>query len=499
MFNLNFITMKRNYFLSAIAVFGLMTLASCSNDDDPVIDNGGNQEAAAGEQVIVLDMQDTDVLSTKSRPLYSTTNQGAELVTDVKLLVFKIGNDNQKTFVKSIDVSDWDQTSTDYTYGRQRTIRLTGEDKLEATDGDSYTIVAVGQDEASQTPVPFKFGGSANPTALPDLSISATPALTWNSAAEAGQGFSNLFTNAITYTDLFTEVAASSQIISEIFSGQSEPFEIKYDGGFQASVLLKRQVAGVLGYFERIPAKAGETPADVRFIRLVSSARNDQLDLTTQLGVQEDDATESTGATTENVVNGFNGDNATTGNTADAWFGTGTAPATKNAYTVYQIDLTKWFPGAVQSGESPSGWAETGVFLDQTTLLGKPETWVNALSAANRQPTVKAGAVLAGEFVIPFDKNLNNTFELQLLGWDGTTVLKSWNVKLDASSIAGQDNADVYSIYRNHLYQIGKRGAGDDPNNPGTDPDKPQPLDKDQDLTIRINDQWEFIHDMGIE
>lgn len=110
---------------------------------------------------------------------------------------------------------------------------------------------------------------------------------------------------------------------------------------------------------------------------------------------------------------------------------------------------------------------------------------------------------MAGEFVIPFDRVngiKDNTFELQLLDSIGT-VTKAWKVKLDDKSLNTElgDDSYVYNIYRNHLYQIGQRGSGDDPTNPGTDPDKPQPLDKDQELTIKINDQWEFIHDMEIE
>ena len=97
--------MKKSKFL-AFAALGLLTLASCSDSNDPIVE-GGEQET--GEQIIVLDMQDTDVLSTKSRPLYSTSNKGAETVTDLQLLVFKVGADNnQKTFVKSIHVPDWD-------------------------------------------------------------------------------------------------------------------------------------------------------------------------------------------------------------------------------------------------------------------------------------------------------------------------------------------------------------------------------------------------------
>ena len=115
--------MKKNYFLGAAAAFGLFALASCSNEDDPISPNQPGEEIATGEQVIVLDMQDTDVLSTKSRPLYSTTNQGAELVTDVKLLVYSIDDaTNKKTFVKTIPVPNWIITATFYSYGRHRTI-----------------------------------------------------------------------------------------------------------------------------------------------------------------------------------------------------------------------------------------------------------------------------------------------------------------------------------------------------------------------------------------
>ena len=152
---------------------------------------------------------------------------------------------------------------------------------------------------------------------------------------------------------------------------------------------------------------------------------------------------------------------------------------------------------------TPNTWKTDAIDADD---LLKADNWINAISAANSAPTLAQGAVFAGEFMIPFYQvEKTNTFELQLLGFENDKgekeILKSWNVKLDRASWDSEkkDNANIYNIYRNHLYQIGKRGSGDDPNNPGTDPDKPQPLDKDQDLTIRINDQWEFIHDMEIE
>ena len=131
--------------------------------------------------------------------------------------------------------------------------------------------------------------------------------------------------------------------------------------------------------------------------------------------------------------------------------------------------------------------------------------WVNAIDPANAMPKVATGSILAGEFVIPFSKveganpETQPTFELQLLDSTATVVLKTWKVNLDAESQTAEDTKNSHNVYRNHLYQIGLRGSGDSPEEPGKDPDKPQPLDKLQELTIKINDNWEYIHNMEID
>lgn len=500
--------MKRNYFLCAIAACGLMTLASCSNEDDP-IPNGEEPEVATGEQVIVLDMQDTDVLSTKSRPLYSTTNQGSEKVTDVKLLVFQATAEGNK-LKKVIHVPNWNSTSSEYNYGRKRTIKLTGNDKLKADDfGGSLdvniTILAVGQDETDLIPAPFKVNGHTIPGLALDVAL--TKDGIWNAGAKAGEGF--LKTDAVTYptySGLSVGKNNVASVVSEIFSGQSKPVQVNIKDGIGITVLLKRQVAGVLGYFNRIPAyvKEGSEGAykSVGAIRLVSSVRNTQVDLTTQLDQQTDDTTN--GTKLERVMNGF-----AASATADANFGIGSTNSTKDAYTIYQIDLTKWFK--IGTDATTNGfWGNSDALIKEDEngtkfdipLLGDSKGWVNGINSTNDFPTVATGSVLAGEFMIPINGiAANSTFELQLLDSIGSQVLKTWKVKLDAVSQDPDynDGETVYNIYRNHLYQLGLRGKGDSPENPGTDPDKPQPLDKDQELVIKINDQWEFIHDMEIE
>lgn len=503
--------MKKNYFFGAAALCGLLAFTSCGNDDDPILDGPGN-EVATGEQVIVLDMQDTDVLSTKSRPLYSTDNRGSEDVTDVMLYIFKEETGTQK-LIKTIHVDNWDNTCEEYKYGRKRTIKLEGKDKLEA--GSTYTIYAVGQNETEVegNPAPFKFQGAVTAPGqdnqwknIPELLLSKDvidEGITHNFATTPGSGFPYLLTKAVSYKD--NGDAFASRAVGEVFSGQSKPVTLEPKESVSWTVLLKRQVAGVLGYFSNIPADGnalvdGTTACWSTKLRLVASNRNDRLDMTIQLNKQNDDATE---VGKENIVNGFQSEDLD----KDAAFKGST---TNNAYTVYEINLEDWFT----MGEK--GWTD---LIEDTEdgnkkYLGKTSGWKNPYEGTNAAVTVADGAVLAGEFVIPFDKDETlNTFELQLIGKKKGTdtsfdtsdsdeyILQTWSVKLDDASIDAtlKDTEYHYSIYRNHLYQIGKRGGGDDPDKPGVDPDKPQPLDKSQELVIKINDQWEFIHDLEID
>lgn len=492
--------MKKNYFLGAAAAFGLFAFSSCSSDNDLIPE----PDLMTGDQVIVLDMQDTDVLSTKSRPLYSTSNKGAEQVTDVQLLVFGYNQTaNQYEYVKKLTaISNWNNTSSEYAYGRKKEFKLTGDDKLAkstatpaGTGYSKYIILAVGQDESNTNadPAPFNIitanSGSKLVSALANADW--TPKTTWNVASGAGNGF--------------LKTADVTGDAGEIFSGVSTPIEFTADGGFSTTVLLKRQVAGVMGYFNRIPSEvktaAATTNTPVTGIRLVSAAKNTALDLSIVLDQQKDDATHGQpgNQTTEKVVNGFPS-NTGVAVTPDVTF----ENTAVKAHTVYQIDLRKWF----KWDETASKWDNSALLPevgeDGIQLLGNVAGWHNALDASNSANiTVADGAVFAGKFVIPFANNksvsaVNNTFELQLLDKDNN-ILKAWDVKLDPLSQGKEDGDKVYSVYRNHLYQIGKRGSGDTPTNPGVDPDKPQPLDKDQELIIKINDQWEFIHDMEIE
>lgn len=163
----------------------------------------------------------------------------------------------------------------------------------------------------------------------------------WAAQTTPGKGF--IVTDTVQYNLSGNAYSNNTKVVSEIFSGTSDPVELSLDGGFQATVLLKRQVAGVLGYFNRIPAwvPVGDKHVSTAAIRLVSSARNTRVDLAIQLAKQKDDF-QNNAENIENIVNGFTTSGDT--NTEDAKFESG-----EKAYTVYQIDLTKWFKGGGKS------------------------------------------------------------------------------------------------------------------------------------------------------
>ena len=497
----------KKHLCMAVAACGLLSLASCSDDENVVMND--QPVVAEGEQIITLNVQNTDVLSTKSRPLYSTENKGAGEVTDVALLIFKMADTNDgypMELEQVINIPRWDQLATEYgpnanvDYGHKYTIELGKDYNSEKLDvGSDYTIIAVGQNETEDDVVPpYQITRDNGASLISELEESLWDNKSWTASATIGDGF------------LTTVKDETVSHYGEIFSGTSKPVHLNLkgegeDGGFTAEVLLKRQVAGVIGYFSQIPAYINYSDKGnlaVKKIRLVASAKNDQIDLTRSLGDQSDDATGA--GKTEAVVNGFGGDDIT----ADAAYGTSD---TNNAYTVYEINLKDWFvPASTASGNGNTPDNYWGINVspgsDIPTLGSNGTTWKNGIDGANQAPRVATNAVLAGEFVIPFGKDLNNdTFELQLLGTysegsaNSECVLKTWRVRLDEASAAENDGDYVYSIYRNHLYQIGQRGSGDSPVDPGEGDDNPQPLDGSQDLVIKINDNWEIIHNMVID
>ena len=429
--------MKKSYLFSALAA-GMVMFSACSSDND--LANGGNESNDAVQQIVLQVANAGDGMQTRAgRPLLSS--EAKQTIENVKVFIC----DNNGKIVKVESYNDWSNTdSKPYNsngHGRETVIKYTGDDKL--GNGD-YTIYAY---------------GFHNGTAYTELD----------------DKIANLAVGGTLGKDIILECSAVGE---EIFAGKTEQFKIDDNQkGFTQTVVLNRQVAGTFGYFESIPYVAGATK-----LQLVASNPNKCL-----------------------VLGKFNNFDLTgngTGNTANVkYVVNGTQPAENKV--VYTINLKDWFKEIKDA--------------DNNGLIDAGDNWEN--KAITTGAKFKTGSVFGGSFLIPFQKNADQTFVLQLVN-DNGDVLKSWAVKLPSTD--GQlseytlsywntsattpvwanstvtDNADKYNVVRNHLYGIGERTL-DEPTKPGTDPDKPEPLNKKQELTLHVNDNWEVIHKMELE
>lgn len=432
----------KKYFISGAMLAGLMSLAACSNDEGVVADNNG------AEQQFTITLASSGDRATRAATDRTLESEAAGQSIEKVTLVVRSQDDNKVVYIHTLD--NWNDTATDYNtngHGKKLTFTIPKADKLGA---GSYVVTAVGYNEGN-----YNLKWPAKGDVL-DKNITAT-----------------------------TQADAEAK---EVFAGEQQ-FSVK-DGkikGTDASVdvTLHRQVAGAYGYFTSIPAKIGE--ADVASIRMVSRSKNTVL----TFGSFNSSFT-TTDAKVMYMVNG----SVPAGKTAKFLNG-------DEANVLFSAKITDWFPNGDDNKD--------GVYDKNDSNWEKPNGYTGSYLK---------GSVFASNFIVPFSATQGkSTLELQLLDATGN-VLYAWPVKLDASndqiSKTGEtasadlfgagtamgfaETADVFSLFRNHIYSIGihKQGTTNpDKTEPGTD--EPTDLSKIQNVVIRVNDNWEALHHMSID
>lgn len=204
----------------------------------------------------------------------------------------------------------------------------------------------------------------------------------------------------------------------------------------------------------------------------------------------------ATGSTIKYYVNGSKSASAAT---ADAKFNNNS-----DGYVLYSINLDTWFPGGDQNNDG--------------VLNAKDTNWKHPDDVKTK---VVEGSVFGSSFVIPFNLTSGKrTMELQLLD-DGGNIIKFWTVSIpsadvntDAAKGAKDENASIFNVVRNHMYNLGVKTSNGtttdpDPSNPTPDPDpdkptpdpgtdQPEDLSKSQNLILKVNDNWEAIHKLEL-
>lgn len=445
--------MKKGMFF-ALAASSLL-FSACSSDDAVVSTEGQNE---AVQQIVLQVASSGDGLTTRAgRPLYSS--QALQTIQHVRVLIY---NTTTNAIVKDEQL-DWTKSATYNNHGRQLTLNYKGDKRLEA---GSYKVMAVGYSDNSD----YNYS----------LDVTSTDALTGK------------------YSDI-TATLKAGKVAEEVFAGDAaltinadkkitNLTEGEDDG---VAVTLHRQVAGSFGYFCNIPAKIGDKTAAT--LRLVVRGKNDKL-----------------------TFKDFNSSFTTTNNTIKYYVNgstsTGAALATTdkfsngdNGYVLYSIDLNTWFPGGDQNKD--------GLLNAEDTNWKHPD---------GVKTQVVKGSVFGSNFVIPFAlTHEKSTMELQLLDAAGD-IIKTWTVSIPAKDVntdatngnVADESASIFNVVRNHMYNLGVKpsngGKTDpDPGNPNPDPkpdpdpdkpdpDKPEDLSKSQNLILKVNDNWEAIHQMEL-
>lgn len=448
--------MKKGMFF-ALAASSLL-FSACSSDDAVVSTEGQNE---AVQQIVLQVASSGDGLSTRAgRPLYSS--EALQTIQHVRVIIYK--DDATKTIVKDKQLN-WKDSKTYDNHGRELTLTYKGDERL--SEGN-YKVMAVGYSDNSD----YNYS----------LDVTSTDALTGK------------------YSDI-TATLKAGKVAEEVFAGDAaltigtDKKITNLTNGEEngVAVTLHRQVAGSFGYFQNIPASVNGKAAAT--LRLVVRGKNDKL-----------------------TFNNFNSSFTTTGNTIKYYVNgstsTGAALATTdkffngdNGYVLYSIDLKTWFP---QLDENNDG-----------LLNAQDASWKRPTSVKTQ---VVKGSVFGSNFVIPFAlTHEKSTMELQLLDAAGD-IIKTWTVSIPKSDVnndgtngnVADESASIFNVVRNHMYNLGVKTSNGtktdpDPSNPDPDPkpdpdpDKPKPgtdepedLSKSQNLILKVNDNWEAIHQMEL-
>lgn len=467
---------KRSLFVAAYLAMGAAVMfTSCSNDDD-IMDGGIVENADVQTLTLkVVNSGDKFASTRAGRPLVSS--ESGQEIDKVDFIVYNsddTGADKGKIVLKKS--LDWSGSSSiggdnisangSVEHGKYMTLELKGDDKLPT--GHKYTIYAIGYTSEKSS---YGYGTTAP-------------------FANANIGGS--------YAKAYEATTTTAPAADEVFAGEGtinvpDPTTAEEgQSGATGNVVLRRQVTGTFGYFKNIPYQNVEGTKTGTKLRLVASGANKTI-------------------TFENFSN-----SVTTGDAGVKYVVNGSVPVDKNAkffgsatddgVVIYETAFSDWFTGnMVDLDTDKNGF----VSMEE----GK-DTWHKPADYNGKASFIK-GTMFGSSFLVPVLKTNNHqTLQLQLVDEDAN-ILRYWNINLGTDekqygqTINGADTEDAnsYSLVRNHLYTVGQKLASN-PNGPDPDPtpdpdpenpDKPGDLSAGQNLIIKVNDNWEVVNNMVID
>ena len=389
--------MKKNLLFAAAA--GIMLFSACSNDEDIINGGGANDVNVSGEITLALNAGGSGAETRAARPVHSS--EAYSEVTDVELKLFKKNGEN---WVAATGVT------TDLAEGGWA-----------ISNWETQSAVSPGTTDNKTTKT----------VKLKNLDKNAEYKL-------VAYGYKTELTTTLAWTAALAKATPNAgKDVEEIFAGEEE-FSTNDEGKISTTpvqVEMRREVAGVLGYFKNIPEKVGETT--VKSVRVYASSSN-------------------------------------------------------TAYNIPSLDLQNQCGTA---GTEKVTVLDLAIPTEGVTVVEGIYNWAGK-NGTNLK--TEANSLLGGCFLVPFAKVDNKaTFTIALCDEKGKD-LKTWTGVLDKTQ-TDENDTKIFNVNRNYFYSFGKKlKAGTtrpDPENP----DEPIDLSVNNEITIILNNAWGVIHNMGIE
>lgn len=451
-------------FLGALLFAGTLAFTACQHETVVYVDENGNPVENSGlqegEGMLEIAVSSTDATSRAVRPIGSSA--AANNVSEVKVYAFKeidgvykfdntLSLSNELSGVSCEDgiftvtglkpVGDHANTSMDSHTDQTKILTLKGL----ARDA-KYKFVAVGYNDTYPYGTLLTSTAISENTALADFIQITEPKYSEGSGVVGGLGIDD---------------------VEELFAGVSDEYETQADKAAftrKASVMITRQVAGMLGYFKNIPTKIEDEV--VKYVKVYANANTFTFKFPAQLLTTPD----------------FNG-----------------VSSSKNQTPVMEFDMadiaTNWNEG------TPTDDAYT--FENWTD--GKPVESVKApLATGYMAPEglkLVENSIFGGRYLIPYSEHFTSqTLTVELQDKDGK-ALKTLNVVTDHIPSDAEATKNAYDIRCNNFYSIGKKLDTDstDGGDPSPDPDEPVDLSGNTDIKVIVNDAWKVLHNMGVE
>lgn len=417
--------------MSVATLAGMMSLAACSSDD--IVSPADNDV-----QTIKIAVASTGDKSMRSRDLNS--EEPAQKIENVAVVI----RDKANKVVYQTIINDWDTKSKPYTdngHGRECTLKLEGNDRLNAGE---YTITAVGYTAAD-----FKDNTNTIESATMGKVVPGN----------------------------FTAEVPDDKAAQEAFAGESSINLLENHAAINTSVTLHRQVAGYYGYFTSIPVEVNSKK--VTDVRLVARSKNMKLTY--------GNFNSSFTTTNKDIMYVVNGSEPAT--IKDAKF---KGSADNDAYTLYNIKVAEWFTKGDTNND--------GILDEKDTNWTNP---LEPNGYKTYQPgTIFAGGFavpFAATDAATLELQLLDVSGEILKSWTVEMATAQPTGKgVDGVALTVPETTQNFSFFRNHMYTLGKK-VDNTNNKPGTTtPDQPEPLDKSQSMILRVNDNWEVINRMTI-